>query len=60
MSYDDVSDPNPQGDTELAIEGALRPQSLSEFVGQTKVRGQLQLLLEAARLQERAPDHILL
>ncbi|MGN7976348.1 Holliday junction branch migration DNA helicase RuvB [Microbacterium sp. 22195] len=47
-------------ETELAIEGALRPTSLSEFVGQPKVRGQLQLLLEAARIQERPADHILL
>lgn len=47
-------------DTELAIEGALRPTSLGEFVGQPKVRGQLQLLLEAARLQDRPADHILL
>jgi len=47
-------------ETELAIEGALRPASLSEFVGQPKVRGQLQLLLEAARIQERPADHILL
>ncbi|MGQ7313567.1 Holliday junction branch migration DNA helicase RuvB [Microbacterium arabinogalactanolyticum] len=47
-------------ETELAIEGALRPASLSEFVGQPKVRGQLQLLLEAARIQEHPADHILL
>jgi Holliday junction DNA helicase RuvB len=47
-------------ETELAIEGALRPTSLGEFVGQPKVRGQLQLLLEAARIQERPADHILL
>jgi len=47
-------------ETELAIEGALRPNSLSEFVGQPKVRGQLQLLLDAARIQERTADHILL
>jgi Holliday junction DNA helicase RuvB len=47
-------------ETELAIEGALRPTSLSDFVGQPKVRGQLQLLLEAARIQERPADHILL
>lgn len=47
-------------DTELAIEGALRPSSLDEFVGQPKVRGQLQLLLEAARIQDRPADHILL
>ncbi|OIU88876.1 Holliday junction branch migration DNA helicase RuvB [Microbacterium sp. AR7-10] len=46
--------------TELAIEGALRPSSLDEFVGQPKVRGQLQLLLQAAHMQERPADHILL
>ncbi|MFB8147147.1 Holliday junction branch migration DNA helicase RuvB [Microbacterium sp. NPDC056003] len=50
----------PADETELAIEGALRPTSLSEFVGQQKVRGQLQLLLDAARIQQRPPDHILL
>lgn len=50
----------PDDETELAIEGALRPTSLAEFVGQQKVRGQLQLLLDAARIQQRSPDHILL
>ncbi|MDJ1113769.1 Holliday junction branch migration DNA helicase RuvB [Microbacterium dauci] len=49
-----------QDETELAVEGALRPGSLAEFVGQTKVRGQLQLLLDAARIQQRPADHILL
>lgn len=58
---DDLTDPTPSKDeSELAIEGALRPTSLAEFVGQMKVRGQLQLLLDAARLQERPADHILL
>jgi Holliday junction DNA helicase RuvB len=59
-----VSDPldqhRPEDETELAVEGALRPGSLAEFVGQTKVRGQLQLLLDAARIQQRPADHILL
>lgn len=57
---DSVVDPHPESDTELAFEGALRPKSLSEFVGQTKVRGQLELLLKAAAIQNRTPDHILL
>ncbi|MEO7348986.1 MAG: Holliday junction branch migration DNA helicase RuvB [Terrimesophilobacter sp.] len=52
--------PTPESDAELAFEGALRPKNLAEFVGQEKVRAQLQLLLDAARLQHRAPDHILL
>ncbi|MGO4678909.1 Holliday junction branch migration DNA helicase RuvB [Microbacterium sp. 2MCAF23] len=47
-------------EAELAVEGALRPASLSEFVGQHKVRGQMTLLLEAARIQDRPADHILL
>ncbi len=50
----------PVDEVELAIEGALRPTSLGEFVGQQKVRGQLELLLEAARIQSRTADHILL
>ena len=58
---DEVLDPGePVDETELAIEGALRPTSLAEFVGQQKVRGQLQLLLDAARIQQRPADHILL
>lgn len=58
---DDLRDVGePVDETELAIEGALRPSSLAEFVGQQKVRGQLQLLLDAARIQQRPADHILL
>ncbi len=52
--------PTPESDAELAFEGALRPKSLAEFVGQAKVRAQLQLLLQAATMQNRTPDHILL
>ena len=57
---DELRDQHPLDESELAIEGALRPGSLAEFVGQQKVRGQLQLLLDAARMQQRSPDHILL
>jgi holliday junction DNA helicase RuvB len=60
MSDDDLTTPELESESELAFEGALRPRSLSEFVGQAKVRGQLQLLLTAARMQERTADHILL
>jgi Holliday junction DNA helicase RuvB len=57
---DPITTPDPESEAELAFEGALRPRSLAEFVGQSKARGQLQLLLRAAELQQRAPDHILL
>lgn len=51
---------NSLGESELAFEGALRPQHLRDFVGQIQVRKQIELLLEAAKLQNRSPDHILL
>lgn len=59
-SVEAVVTPIPESTAELAFEGALRPRSLAEFVGQTKVRAQLELLLQAAALQSRTPDHILL
>ncbi len=52
--------PTPESEAELAFEGALRPKSLAEFVGQPNVRRQLEVLLKAAALQQRTPDHILL
>lgn len=42
------------------IEQALRPVSLTEFVGQAKVVEQLKLVIAAAKLGNRTPDHILL
>lgn len=56
---EDLTDPNLHSESELAFEGALRPGRLEEFVGQPRVREQLSLLLKAAALQERTPDHIL-
>jgi Holliday junction DNA helicase RuvB len=56
---EDITNPD-QADTELAFESALRPKSLEEFVGQNKVREQVSLIIEAARIQGRTADHILL
>lgn len=55
----DVTDANLEA-AELAFESALRPKSLDEFVGQAKIREQLSLMLQAAKLQNRSADHILL
>lgn len=52
--------PLPESDSEIQIESVLRPKRLNEFVGQHKVREQLVLLLQAAKKQNRTPDHILL
>lgn len=45
---------------ERALEGALRPRSLDDFVGQERVRQQLSLVLRGAQRRGRAPDHVLL
>ncbi len=45
---------------ERAAEAALRPKSLADFVGQRKVREQLELVLHAAKGRGTPPDHILL
>ncbi len=47
-------------DVDSAFEASLRPQSLADFVGQDSVRDQISLLVQAAKLQNRAPEHILL
>lgn len=52
---------NPSSESsELAFEATLRPQSLSEFIGQESVRRQMALILDAAGMQGRVSDHILL
>jgi Holliday junction DNA helicase RuvB len=45
---------------DVAIELKLRPQKLSEFIGQPKVKEQLAIALEAARSRGDALDHVLL
>ena len=42
------------------IDAGLRPRSLQEFIGQPRVREQLQLVIEGAKNRGGTPDHILL
>ena len=55
----DLTNPSSES-SELAFEATLRPQSLSEFIGQENVRRQMSLILDAASMQGRVSDHILL
>ncbi len=45
---------------ERAFERALRPQHLGEYIGQKKIRGQLEIFIEAARRRKEPLDHVLL
>ena len=45
---------------EEALERALRPKMLDEYVGQEKIRGQLEIFIEAAKKRKEPLDHVLL
>ena len=45
---------------EEALERALRPKALEEYIGQEKIRGQLEIFIEAARNRRESLDHVLL
>lgn len=44
---------------ERVTEGSLRPRRLEEFVGQSRTREQLAVVLESARRRGTPPDHLL-
>jgi Holliday junction DNA helicase RuvB len=50
----------PASPQEEQFERSLRPGTLAEYVGQHKVRGQLEIFIEAARRRGEALDHVLL
>ena len=45
---------------DAVVEGALRPTTLAEFIGQERVKSQLGLVLEAASRRSRPADHVLI
>ncbi|PJC02580.1 MAG: Holliday junction branch migration DNA helicase RuvB [Gallionellales bacterium CG_4_9_14_0_8_um_filter_59_50] len=50
----------PASPQEEALERALRPKQLDEYVGQEKIRGQLEIFIQAARKRSEPLDHVLL
>jgi Holliday junction DNA helicase RuvB len=55
-----IIDAAPSSPNEEAIERALRPKHLDEYVGQSKIRDQLEIFIAAARNRKEALDHTLL
>jgi Holliday junction DNA helicase RuvB len=45
---------------EDVLERALRPKRLADYVGQAKIRGQLEIFIEAAKRRSESMDHVLL
>ena len=51
---------SPATPQEEALERALRPKALQEYVGQAKAREQLEIFIGAAKKRSEALDHVLL
>ncbi|WP_367329132.1 Holliday junction branch migration DNA helicase RuvB [Limosilactobacillus sp.] len=49
-----------QDDEEEQIELTLRPQRLRDYIGQTKIKRELSVYIQAAQAREEALDHVLL
>ena len=45
---------------EERLENSLRPKTLDEYIGQTKVKENMKVYIEAAKKREEPLDHILL
>jgi len=56
---EEITSPLQLGD-DIVLETVLRPKRLEEFIGQTRVRDQLNLVLQASLNRNSASDHILL
>lgn len=45
---------------EVRVDKAIRPKNLADYIGQTEVREQMALFIEAARTRNEALDHVLI
>ena len=54
-----ITDPEQMPD-DNDIENPLRPQNLNEYIGQEKVKENLKVFMEAAKLRNESLDHVLL
>ncbi|NND64499.1 MAG: AAA family ATPase, partial [Gammaproteobacteria bacterium] len=59
MQSNPVLTPLPERDDE-AIDRAIRPKQMSEYIGQSGVKKQLGIFVQAARQRQEALDHCLL
>jgi holliday junction DNA helicase RuvB len=48
------------GEQELSFEQSLRPQTLTQYIGQDKVKENLEVFIKAAKYRQETLDHVLL
>lgn len=60
MDKNNIINPSLENDFEENQENDLRPQTLSEYIGQEKVKDNMKVFIEAAKKRGEALDHVLL
>ena len=60
MEDNKIMNPEIENIEEENIEKTLRPQTLKEYIGQTKVKENMKVYIEAAKQRNEALDHVLL
>lgn len=60
MDKNNIIDPSLENDFEENQENDLRPQTLSEYIGQEKVKDNMKVFIEAAKKRGESLDHVLL
>ena len=60
MEENSIIRPESEGIEEEKIEKTLRPKTLAEYIGQTKVKENMKVYIEAAKKRNEPLDHILL
>lgn len=60
MEEDSLIRPELQDEQEERIENSLRPKTLEEYIGQTKVKENMKVYIEAAKKRGEPLDHVLL
>ena len=58
--YNRIIRPELEDSQEEKMELSLRPKTLDEYIGQTKVKEQMKIYIEAAKKREEPLDHVLL
>ncbi|MBI5815457.1 MAG: Holliday junction branch migration DNA helicase RuvB [Nitrospinae bacterium] len=59
MREDRVTDPAPESPEEVGAEASLRPASLAEYIGQSALKENLSIFIQAAKQRGGALDHCL-
>lgn len=60
MENENLLVPNLQDNEEEKVENSLRPKTLNEYIGQTKVKENMKVYIEAAKKRNEPLDHVLL